>query len=252
MSSIAENTGHYNPRIPMRNKINIQPSFPLWSKVPKEVRDFRERYHRIDKIIDDNPGILETIHADFSRPCSPTGRQSTYSSEQFLRMLVVKVIEGLSLRDLIIRVSDSEFLRNFTRIFSDDVMGISELDAVIKSITPETWEKINALLLRYAKRKGKISGNRLRVDSTVCETNIHYPTDASLLWDSFRVASRQMRQIASEKPELSMGNRFHDKKVKRLYTFVSTHSGKKKSARAVRRNMKQLIEKVEWICEIAL
>jgi IS5 family transposase len=251
MTSIDKNASHSNPCIPMRTKINLQPSFPLWSRVPKEVRDYRERYDRISLILDDNPEVLETLHVDLAAPCSPAGRQSTYSSEQFLRMIVVKVIEGCSLREVIVRVSESEFLRNFTRIFSDDVMGFAELDMAIKCITPGTWEKINALLLRYAKRKKKITGNRLRVDSTVCETNIHYPTDASLLWDSFRVAARLMQQCKDADAALSMGNRFHDKKVKRLYTFVSTHGGQKRNARAVRRHMRQLIEKVEWICEVA-
>jgi hypothetical protein len=239
------------PRIPMRNKIHIQPCISFPSRVPQIVVQFQERYNRIGQILDENPAILEAVHADLSKPCSATGRQSTFSSEQFLRMIVVKVIEGLPLRGVIIRVSDSDFLRNFTRIFSGEMMGFAELDMAIKNITPETWEKINTLLLRYARKKKKISGKRLRVDSTVCETNIHYPTDASLLWDSFRVAARIMQQCVVADVDLSMGNRFHDKKVKRLYTFVSTHSGKKRSNRAVRRHMKKLIEKVAWICAVA-
>ena len=235
----------------MRNKINIQPSFPLWSRVPKEVREYRNRYERISTILDDNHLILEALHADLSAPCSAVGRQSTYSSEQFLRVIIVKTIEGCSLREVVIRISESDFLRNFTRIYSDDMMGFSELDMAIKCITPATWERINGIFLRYARKKGKITGKCLRVDSTVCETNIHYPTDASLLWDSFRVAARLMRQCSEADPDLSLGNRFHDKKVKRLYTFVSTHGGKKKSTRAVRRHMRQLIEKGEWICAAA-
>jgi IS5 family transposase len=234
----------------MRTKITIQPCFPLFSRVPQEVKQFQQRYNRIDRILDENPGILEAVHADLSRPCSATGRQSTFSSEQFLRMIVVKVIEGLSLRDVIIRVSDSDFLRNFIRIFSGTMMGFAELDTAIKSITPETWEKVNALLLRHARKKGNISGKRLRVDSTVCETNIHYPTDVALLWDSFKVATRLIQQSVAEDASLTMGNRFHEKKVKRLYTVVSTHGGQKRNARAVRRNMKKLIEKVEWICNV--
>ena len=234
----------------MRNKINIQPCFPFYSRVPKEVIKFQERYNHIDRILDENPEILQMVHTDLCRPCSSTGRQSTFSSEQFLRMIVVKVIEGLSLRGVIIRVSDSDFLRNFTRIFSGKMMGFTELDTAIKNITQQTWKKINTLLMRYAKKKKKITGKRLRVDSTVCETNIHYPTDASLLWDSFRVASRLMRQIISYEPVLSLGNRFHDKKAKQLYTFISTHAGKKRSKRSVKRKTRKLIEKVDWICSI--
>lgn len=244
-------TRHDNPRIPMRNKINIQPSFALFSRVPQEVKQFRERYNRIDQILDENPDILTVVHADLARPCSASGRQSTFSSEQFLRMIVVMIIEGLVLRSVIIRVSDSDFLRNFTRIFSGTMMGFTELQTAIKNITPETWEKINALLLLYARKAKKISGKRLRVDSTVCESNIHYPTDASLMWDSFRVASRLMQQIVIAEPVLSMGNRFHNKLVKRLYTFIATHSGKKRSVRALRRSTNKLIKKIDLVCATA-
>lgn len=252
MSSNSSNEASRNtPRIPMRNKIHLQPCISFPSRLPQVVVQFQERYNRISAILDENPAILEAVHADLSRSCSEAGRQSTYSSEQFLRAIVVKVIEGLPLRDVVIRVSDSDFLRNFTRIFSDEMMGFAELDTAIKNITAETWEKINALLLRYAKKRKKLSGKRLRLDSTVCETNIHYPTDASLLWDSFRVATRLMHDIVSVESVLSRGNRFHDKRAKRLYTFVSTHSGKKRSSRAVRRNMRKLIESVEKICASA-
>jgi len=235
----------------MRHKIHSQPCISFPSRLPQIVVQFQERYNRISDMLDENIGILEAVHADLSRVCSEAGRQGTFSSEQFLRMIVVKIIEGLVLRDVVIRVSDSDFLRNFTRIFSGEIMSFTELDMAIKNITPETWEKINTLLLRYARKKRKISSKRLRIDSTVCETNIHYPTDASLLWDSFRVAARTMQQCVEADAVLSMGNRFHSKKVKRLYTFVSTHSGKKRSTRAVRRGMRKLIEKVDWTCTLA-
>ena len=244
---IDKNNSQHTPQIPMRTKINIQPCFPLFFRIPKEVVQFRMRYDRISAILDENMDILEAVHADLSRPCSSSGRQSNFSSEQFLRMIVVKVIEGTPLRATIVRVSDSDFLRNFTRIYSGKMMGYAQLDSAIKSITPETWKKINELLLRYAKKNKRISGKRLRVDSTVCETNIHYPTDASLLWDCYRVASRLMRNCVIAEPALSLGNRFHDKKVKQLYTFVSMHSGKKRSNRALRRHMKHLIEKADGI-----
>jgi hypothetical protein len=75
-------TEYATPRILMRNKINIQPFFPSFSRVPQEVVKFQERYDTISRLLDENPSILETVHADLSRPCSATGRQSTFSSEQ--------------------------------------------------------------------------------------------------------------------------------------------------------------------------
>ncbi len=84
MSSIQEGTGHDIPRIHMRNKIHCQTRLPLWSRLPKVVKDYHAKYDRISGILDDNAEILEAVHADLSRPCSPSGRQSTYSSERFV------------------------------------------------------------------------------------------------------------------------------------------------------------------------
>lgn len=235
----------------MRPKIHLQPCISFPSRIPQVVIQFQDRYNRISGILDQNIGVLEAVHTDLCRICSKDGRQGAFSSEQFLRMIIVKVIEGLALREAVIRVSDSDFLRNFTRIFSGPMMSFAELDTAIKLIEPETWEKINTILFRHARKEKKITGKDFRLDSTVCETNIHYPTDASLCWDSYRVAARLMRQATEADPGLSLSNRFHDRKVKRLYTFVSTQTGKERKSRAVRRSMKKLIEKVDWICGVA-
>ena len=234
----------------MRTKINIQPTFPLiGNAIPQEYARFKRQYDTIDRLLDDNPGIIDAVHADLIRICSDDGRKSTFSSEQFLRMIVVKNVEGLCLRDTIVRVADSDFLRNFTRIFSAKMMNFTALQTAIKNISEETWRKINTILCDYAFKSGLISGKRLRVDSTVCESNIHYPTDAALMWDCFRTASRLMRQCCEADAALDRGNRFHDKKAKKLFTFIATHAGKKRANRAVRRATRKLIEKVEWICD---
>lgn len=236
----------------MRTKIIIQPSFPLIGHtIPQEYARFQQQYNRIDRLLDDNPAIIDAVHGDLIKTCSDDGRESTFSSEQFLRMIVVKVVEGLALRDTIIRVADSDFLRNFTRIFSGKMMNFTALQTAMKNIREETWKRINAILFDSAFKTGAISGKRLRVDSTVCETNVHYPTDASLMWDCFRTASRLMRQCVEADAALDMGNRFHDKKVKRLYTFIATHAGKKRANRAVRRAMRKFIGKIEWICDVS-
>ena len=243
-------TLHY-AGIPMRAKIISKPCFPfVFKRPPQEYLKYQEKYNRIDALIDANSTILDAVHADLARCCSGAGRESEFSSEQFFRMFIIKTIEGLSYRDVIIRVNDSDFLRNFSRINSGNIMNFTGLEMAAKCILPATWEKINAILSSYARRQKKISGKRLRLDSTVCEANIHYPTDASLCWDGYRVLARLMRQCIEADANLNMGNRFHESKVKRLYTFVSTHIGKKTKStqRKVRRNATQLCDRVNQIC----
>jgi len=112
---------------------------------------------------------------------------------------------------------------------------------------------MNALLLQYGKDKDLVSGKSLRVDSTVSESNIHYPTDAHLLWDGYRTLARMMTKARKADWRLDCGNRFHTKKAKSLFTFIGTHSGKKNKStkRKVNKKMRTLMERVDWIIEIA-
>lgn len=236
----------------MLTKINIQPSFPLqFNRMPKEFIEYRKRYERMDRILDANPAIVDAVHSDLSNIFSDDGRSTTFSSEQLIRMIIVKNVEGLSLRETIIRIADSDFLRNFTRLFSGEMPGFITLQTAIKHLSATTWGKNNTILFNHARQSGKVTGERFRIDSTVCESNIHYPTDASLLWDSYRVAARLIKQSIEADRNLAMGNRFNEKKIKRLYTFISTHSNKKRSKRAIRRAMHVLINRVDSVSKTA-
>jgi len=108
-------------------------------------------------------------------------------------------------------------------------------------------------LAQYAKEQEKISPEKLRLDTTVYETNIHYPTDSSLLWDSFRTLARLLQQIQQELPQLALRHRFHIKKVKKLACFITRNgrSNNKSKKRKVKSIYRKLIERVSWIAEIA-
>jgi IS5 family transposase len=215
----------------------------------KIIQEYHEKYDGIDSVLDKNVNILNAFHSDLEKYGSVGGRESKYSSEQILRLALVKGIEIASLRDTTIRVSESDFLRNFVRIGMGEVPNFNFLGDALKCIKPQTWKTINALLLTYAKEEKKISGDSLRLDSTVSESNIHYPTDVHLLWDGFRVVSRLMRRIRKADSSFNCDNRFHDKKIKKLYTFVSTHGGRKNKSvqRKVDKAMRTMIDRVEWI-----
>jgi len=239
----------------MRKKVDIAPMFPLVidTNLPKIVDDFKKKFDCISDLLDAHPAILDAVHSDIASMGSENGRESSFSSEQFLRMLIVKCVEGLSFRDTIIRVADSSIFRNFVRVFSGEVMNFTALDAASKMITPQTWEAINLILAKSMITAKKVTGEKQRVDSTVSESNTHYPTDASLLWDSYRVGARLIDQCRKADRRLDSGNRFHDKKVKRSYTFVATHYSRKGAAtkRAVGKHTKHLLEQVERVSQIA-
>jgi IS5 family transposase len=64
----------------------------------------------------------------------------------------------------------------------------------LKKVTAATWARINELLVHFAQERGIEKGRKTRTDCTVVETNIHEPSDSSLLWDCVRVLCRLMAQ----------------------------------------------------------
>jgi IS5 family transposase len=202
--------------------------------------------------LDNAPEILNAFHHDLEHVGSKSGRESKFSSEQMLRLAIVKWVELEPYRKAIIRVAESDFLRNFCRIGLGEVPNFTFFCDALKYIRPETWKSINDRLLNHALENDRISGTSLRLDSTVCESNIHYPTDVHLLWDGYRVLARLMTQAREADRRLDLGNRFHIRKAKALFTFISTHGGKKNKStkRKVDRKTRTLLERVEWIVEV--
>jgi IS5 family transposase len=220
----------------------------------KTVREYREKYKGISRILDDHPKILELAHEDLKRLSSGgrKGREGDFTSETILRALVVHAIEGLSLRETVVRIAESEFLQDFLRTRKRAVMDFTFLDKCFQAIRPATWKQLNAALAQAAVKSGTIDVSTIRADTTAVETNIHWPTDASLLWDTWRVAARLLRQGRALAPE-TVPHRFHDRKVKRLYLFITRYITSKnpRRQRKVRAAFRKLIVRVEGILEAA-
>ena len=106
---------------------------------------------------------------------------------------------------------------------------------------------------RYAVSEKKIDGEKCRLDTTVVETNIHYPTDSSLLWDSFRTLARLLGDFQREYSALELDHRFHTRKVKKLAYFIARNakSSSSRTQRKVAQAYRTLIERVTWIVGVA-
>jgi IS5 family transposase len=222
--------------------------------LPKVVRDYRDRYRAISQVLDDNPKILSLVHADLLKLSegTPQGREGDYTSENILRALVVQHLEGLPFRDTVIRIGGDLFLQEFARMRKKPVMDYSFLDKCFLVIEPKTWKRVNELLGQYGVAQEMVSTNVIRTDTTVVEANIHYPTDASLLWDAWRVTSRLLKRAM----ELAAGccpHRLHDRKVKRLYLYVTRYMPSKSPSRQrqVKASFRTLIERTDWIVAVA-
>ena len=217
----------------------------------KVVETYRQKYQALSEVLEGNPDLLTLAHRDWARLLSSSqeGRTGDYTSEQLLRALLVMFLEGDSYRDVVVRIDTSEFLRHFVRLGPGSTMDFSFLSKAFCFLSAKTLEAMNQVLAGYALVQGKISGEQHRLDTTVYEANIHYPTDSSLLWDSFRTLARLVRSIQKELPRLGLHHRFHDKKVKKLYTFIGRNAASKRKAtqRKVKKLYRVLIGRVCWI-----
>jgi len=230
-------------------------TFPS-SAASKTVRAYWRKYEKLNEVLLANPELLDWAHVDFALylSSSPGGRESRYTSEEILRTLVVFFVEGDAYRDLVVRIETSDFLRGFVGLgFCKPMMDFSFVAKAFAALSEGTWKKMNDVLARYAKDEGIISADRLRTDTTAYEANIHYPTDSSLLWDSFRVLTRVLRRVQQELPRLGLKHRFHDKKVKKLAFFIARNakSKSKRTRQRVKAAYRKLIERVRWIAGIS-
>ncbi len=230
--------------------------FILPSSPTKVVAAYRQKYGTINDLLVANPAVLDLVHGDFCQwlSRSKSGRESRYTSEEILRSLVVMFVEGDSYRDVVIRIENSDFLRSFVGLgFAKPMMDFSFVGKAFAALSEETWKAVNLALARYAKEEAWICGEKLRTDTTAYEANIHYPTDSSLLWDSFRVLCRILRQAQQAWPELGLKHRYHDKKVKKLAFYIARNakSSSKATQRKVKRSYGTLIERVCWIVGVS-
>lgn len=148
----------------------------------------------ISDILDAHPEITSMVLADIVPDgVDPEKGRKGMTAEQVVRALIVKMMNGFSYEQLAFHLVDSRTYSSFCRIgIGDNPPTKSALNANIKMIRPETLEAINRVLVLHAIEAGIERGDKVRVDSTVTESNIHHPTDSSLLWDCVRVLTRHM------------------------------------------------------------
>jgi IS5 family transposase len=205
-------------------------------------------------VLDKNAEILDAVHQDIKHLSQGgrKGRKGDFTSENILRALVVQHIEGLPFRDAVIRIGGDGFLQDFLRTRKKTVMDFTFLDKCFLAIRPETWKRVNELLSQYGVAQGAVNPKVIRADTTVVESNIHYPTDSSLLWDTWRVTTRMLGRARAILRE-SVPHRFHNRKIKWLYLYITRYMPSKSESRQrqVKANFRTLIERVEWIVAIA-
>jgi IS5 family transposase len=176
-----------------------QPS--LWHRgLAKDIEGLWEPWMRlVDELLEDEQ-LLDTVYeAQGERhPQSRIRGRMQTPAEVLLRLLLLKHIRNWSYDVLEREVRANLVYRAFTRIGDEKVPDAKTLARLGQLIGAKVIEELHRRVVELAQERGVTQGRKLRVDTTVVESNIHYPTDSSLLGDGTRVLTRTMKKIESK------------------------------------------------------
>src|SRR5215469_14324440 len=165
--------------------------------IAAEVADLHEAWMRqADRVLDD-PQIVAAVYEALAQrhPHSRRrGRRGT-PAEVVLRLLILKHIRNWSYGVLEREVRANLVYRDFTRVGGARMPDAKTMGRWGVALGPATIKQIHDRIVQLAQAEHVVAGRRMRVDTTVVETNIHYPTDSSLLGDGVRVLTRTMKKI---------------------------------------------------------
>lgn len=176
-----------------------QISFADWELLQHGERGVRlePQLAAISDFLDEQSDLIECIRRDLARGLKKPGSgRSGLTPSQILRSLVLMRLKNWDYRELRERIADGLTLRQFTDFYCAPVPKHDAFQRGFVRLTPQTLKAINELVVRAAVELGLEDGAKLRVDTTVVQTDIHHPTDNTLLWDVVRVITRLVGRLA--------------------------------------------------------
>jgi IS5 family transposase len=167
--------------------------------IADEVEDLREGWmNHADRLLDDE-AIVTAVYEALGRrhPKSRSRGRLGAPADVVLRLLVLKHVRNWSYEVLEREVRANLVYRDFTRVGGGKMPDAKTIGRWGLAVGPDTVKQVHEQLVQMAQAAGVAAGRRMRVDTTVVETNVHYPTDSSLLGDGVRVLTRTMKKITA-------------------------------------------------------
>jgi IS5 family transposase len=152
----------------------------------------------VDCLLDDDD-LVATVYTALGqrRPQSRTRGRLGFPAEVVLRLLLLKHVRAWSFASLEREVRTNLLYREFTRVRGGKVPDAKTLGRLAQAIGPDVVAALHQRIVTIAHQAKVVAGRKMRVDTTVVETNIHYPTDSSLLGDGVRVLTRLMKRVTA-------------------------------------------------------
>lgn len=209
----------------------------------------------IDQLLDARVDIIL-----LAAPCFPLAHDETHARvgrdgmtlEQVVRSVIYKQYKRLTYRELSEHTEDSKKGRHFMKMGNRPYFSHQALQENIAGITPEVSEQIFTAVTAYAVALDVDDGDKVRPDATVIRTNVHHPTNASLLWDGIRVSCRLLEQAKAKCGLIRVRN--YRKGGKHLFFEIVNTKGKekrrplfKKMLQTERRCIRQVVRAIETL-----
>jgi IS5 family transposase len=178
---------------------NPQLSFADWELLRQRDQGIRLEplLEAISGFLDEQRDIIESVRQDLVRGLKQPGSgRHGLTATQVLRSLVLMRLKNWDYRELRERIADGLTLRRFTDFYCSPVPKHDAFQRGFVRLTPQTLKAVNDLVIQAAVELGLEDGAKLRVDTTVVQTDIHHPTDNTLLWDVVRLVTRLVRRLA--------------------------------------------------------
>lgn len=176
----------------------------------------------VDPLLDD-PALIDLVRqclATRSPRSTRTGRNGM-APDRLLRSCVMKHLKGWSFRELERELRSNLVYRRFTHFDAELTPDFTVFSRSFALLSPAVTAEIHQRVVNLAYEQGVAPGRRLRTDTTVVESNVHYPTDSSLLGDGIRVLSRSLARIASECKQGTLQVVDHGRAVKHRLLEIS-------------------------------
>jgi IS5 family transposase len=167
--------------------------------IAEEVSDLRENWMKHADVVLADEAIVATVYEALAKrhPKSRCRGRRGAPADMVLRLLVLKHIRNWSYEVLEREVRANLVYRDFTHVGGGKTPDAKTMGRWGLALGPEVLKQVHAGVVRIARDKGVTAGRRMRVDTTVVETDIHHPTDSTLLGDGVRVLTRIMRKITT-------------------------------------------------------
>jgi IS5 family transposase len=176
-----------------------------------------------DRLLEDEELIETVFEAQGQRhPRSATRGRAQTPAETALRLLLLKHVRNWSFDTLEREVSLNLAYREFARIGLDKVPDAKTLARIAQAVDGEAIAKLHERLVKMAQERGVVKGRKMRVDTTVVETNIHYPTDSKLMGDGARALTRTMKKIEARSGKLKRRVRDRMRSVNKRVIAIAT------------------------------